>query len=72
MVRNYFSKFSDFIKQRDYPEIKRIINNYVDRVDVYKDKVTVTFKVAFDFDNCADGELKYTFDSTIGRDNLVA
>ncbi len=72
MVKEYFSKFSDFIKSNNLPQIKNFIHTYVERIDVYKDKITVTFKVAFDFTNDADSGLKYTFDTTVERANLVA
>lgn len=39
--------FRDFVTQRNIPECKKFIQNYVDKVIVYKDHVEVTFNVVF-------------------------
>jgi site-specific DNA recombinase len=46
-VRNLFSMFRGFVKERNIPECKKFIHNYVDRVIVYKDRVEVIFSVVF-------------------------
>jgi site-specific DNA recombinase len=46
-VRNLFSMFRGFVKERNIPECKKFINNYVDKVIVYKDRVEVIFSVVF-------------------------
>ncbi len=45
---------------------------YVERVDVYKYTITVTFKVTFDFISNTDCGFKYIFDIFIERANLAA
>ena len=42
-----FSMFRGFVKDRNMPECKKFIQNYVDKVVVYKDHVEVTFNVVF-------------------------
>lgn len=46
-IRKLFSMFRGFVKDRNIPECKKFINNYVDKVIVYKDRVEVIFSVAF-------------------------
>ena len=46
MVTQYIGSFKDYVLKRDKPQIKRMLANYVKRVDVFKDKITVTFKIA--------------------------
>ena len=45
-VRKALSKFKEFMKGNNYIECKNFINQYIDKIIVYKDKVEVTFKVA--------------------------
>lgn len=45
-VRKALSKFNEFMKENNYLECKNFINQYIDKITVYKDKVEVTFKVA--------------------------
>ena len=45
MVTQYIGSFKDYVLKRDKPQIKRMLANYVKRVDVFKDKITVTFKI---------------------------
>ena len=45
-VRNALSEFKEFMKENNYIECKNFINQYIDKIIVYKDKVEVTFKVA--------------------------
>lgn len=42
-----FSMFKGFVTERNMLECKRFIQNYVDRVVVYKDHVEVIFNVVF-------------------------
>lgn len=46
-VKQLFSMFRDFVTQRNIPECKKFIQNYVDKVIVYKDHVEVIFNVVF-------------------------
>lgn len=48
-VRNLFSMFRKFVIERNLPECKKFIHNYVRRVEVFKDHVEVIFNVVFDF-----------------------
>ena len=40
-VKNLFSIFRGFVRERNIPECKKFIQNYVDKVIVYKDHVEV-------------------------------
>ena len=46
-VRELFSEFRGFIKTANIPECKRLIQDYVKEVVVYKDHIEVIFNVAF-------------------------
>ena len=46
MVTQYIGSFKDYVLKRDKPQIKRMLANYVKRVDVFEDKITVMFKIA--------------------------
>ncbi|SET51690.1 site-specific DNA recombinase [Natronincola peptidivorans] len=48
-VKKLFSMFRDFVKERNLPECKKFVQNYVDKVIVYKDHVEVIFNVVFEF-----------------------
>jgi site-specific DNA recombinase len=47
LVKNLFSMFRGFVTERNIPECKKFIQNYVDKVIVYKDHVEVIFNVVF-------------------------
>lgn len=46
-IRQLFSQFKSFVLERNLPECKRIIHDYVKEVIVYKDHIEVIFNVAF-------------------------
>ncbi len=46
MITQYIGSFKDYVLKRDKPQIKRMLSSYVQRVDVFKDRITVTFKIA--------------------------
>ncbi len=46
-VKQLFSMFKGFVSERNIPECKKFIQNYVEKVVVYKDHVEVIFKVVF-------------------------
>ncbi|MGV8980546.1 recombinase family protein [Clostridium sp.] len=46
-VKNLFSMFRDFVTERNMPECKKFIQNYVDKVIIYKGHVEVIFNVVF-------------------------
>lgn len=48
-VKQLFSMFKGFVMERNLPECKKFIQNYVDKVIVYRGHVEVIFSVAFDF-----------------------
>ena len=50
MVRQYLSTFKSFVLKRDKPQIKKFIDSYVERVDVYRDKVIVKLRVSLSLD----------------------
>lgn len=68
MVRNYLSSFKQFVLKRDKPQIKKFIDSYVERVDVYHEKVKVTFKVCLDHDQLKNVE--YSFEKDASREEL--
>ncbi len=45
-LEELFSKFKEFVIKRDLPQCKRLIQDYVKDVVVYKDHIEVTFNVA--------------------------
>lgn len=59
--------FKKFITERDIPECKKFIDSYVERVEVFKEHVEVTFKVAFSLRKKEDC---YYFKSSIVIKNL--
>lgn len=46
-VKELLSKFKQFVLERNLPECKRFIHDYVEEVVVYKDHIEVKFNVAF-------------------------
>lgn len=65
MVRGYFSNFKTLVEQRDFPQIKRFLDSYIDRIDVYDETIKVTFKVAFSL--CPNGDYVYHFEREVAR-----
>lgn len=45
-IRSLFKNFKKFVMERNLPECKTIIHNYVEQVVVYKDHIEVIFNVA--------------------------
>lgn len=62
-VRGYFSTMKRYIHDRNIPEIKRMIDSYVEKVTVFADHIEVYFKVAFP----DAGEASYAFETEVGR-----
>lgn len=50
-IRRLFSVFKKFVAEKNIPECKRFISNYVEKVLVFQDRVEVTLKVAIEDDN---------------------
>ena len=44
-----FSRFKEFVLERNIPECKKFIGDYIKEVIVYKDHVEVVFNVVFSF-----------------------
>lgn len=68
MVKSYIDKFKEHLLKRDKPQLKRMISSFVDRVDVYNDKVSVTFKIAVP--DAQDNEVAISFEKEISKDEL--
>ena len=71
-IKQVISSFSTYLKENDTLECKRFIDNYVEKIIVYKDKVEVILKIAAkDFNSSKSdnsGELHTTID--ISREEL--
>ena len=50
-IRSMFSRFKEFVLERNIPECKKFIGDYIKEVIVYKDHVEVIFNVVFSFIN---------------------
>ena len=70
MVRGYLGSFREFVLKRDIPQIKKFNDSYVERVDVYKEKVIVTFKVALSDGLDQSQTLSYRFEKDTNRQTL--
>ena len=49
MIRETLTHFKQFVQTRNIPEVGRFIESYVERVQVFRDNVTVTFRAGFAF-----------------------
>lgn len=68
-ISENLDKLKEFAKTSHREEVRAMIQNYVERVTVYNDRVEVTYKVAF----LSSGDsLTYHCDSSISRNNLNA
>ncbi|GAA0092098.1 hypothetical protein UT300009_21270 [Paraclostridium bifermentans] len=50
-IRSMFSRFNEFVLERNIPECKKFIGDYIKEVIIYKDHVEVVFNVVFSFIN---------------------
>lgn len=48
-IRSMFSRFKEFVLERNIPECKKFIGDYIKEVIAYKDHVEVVFNVVFYF-----------------------
>ncbi|HGE7965940.1 TPA: recombinase family protein [Clostridioides difficile] len=48
-IRGMFSRFKEFVLERNIPECKKFIGDYIKEVIVYKDHIEVIFNVVFCF-----------------------
>lgn len=65
MIRSYFAVMKRHVHDRNMPEIKRMIDHYVERVVVYQDKIDVHFKVVL-----PQNDVTYRFDTDIERKDV--
>lgn len=67
-VKQCLPQFKEFAKHSKREEIRSMIQNYVNRVTVYNDKIEVTFTVAFSF--AQNNSINYFHTSFITRSKL--
>lgn len=63
-IRSMFSRFKEFVLERNIPECKKFIGDYIKEVIVYKDHVEVVFNVVFSF---VDNEITHNLNVIIMR-----
>lgn len=63
-IRGIFSKFKKFVLEKNIPECKKFIGDYIKEVIVYKDYVEVRFNVVFSF---IDNEIAHDMNIAIDR-----
>ncbi|AWH78788.1 TPA: zinc ribbon domain-containing protein [Clostridioides difficile] len=63
-IRSMFSRFKEFVLERNIPECKKFIGDYIKEVIVYKDHVEVVFNVVFSF---VDDEIAHNLHITVSR-----
>gem|GEM_PF-3745556 len=68
MVEKYIGCFKDYVLKRDKRQIRRMLPSYLDRVDVYKDKITVTFRIAVP--DTQNQEVAISFERGADKDQL--
>lgn len=66
-IRAMFSQFRQFVKERNIPECKKFIGDYIKEVIIYKDYIEVIFNVVFSFVN---EEITHDLHITIEREKL--
>lgn len=68
MVEKYIGCFKEYVLKRDKPQIRRMLSSYLDRVDVYKDRITVTFRIAVP--DTQNQEVAICFEREADKDKL--
>ncbi len=53
-IRDLFTAFQQYVVEKNIPECKKFIANYVDKVVVFNDRVEVTLKIDIDSDSGGD------------------
>ncbi len=66
-IRGIFSKFRGFIQDKNIPECKKFIGDYIKEVIVYKDYIELIFNVVFSFIN---NEITHNLFITIEREKI--
>ena len=67
-IRAMFSQFRKFVIQRNIPECKKFIGDYIKEVIIYKDYIDVIFNVVFSF---VDDKITHDLHITIEREKIV-
>lgn len=62
------AKLKEFAKTSHREEVRAMVQNYVERVTVFRDRIEVVFKVAFDFHT--DKPITYNCESSVSRNEL--
>ncbi|WP_312258489.1 recombinase family protein [Romboutsia ilealis] len=68
-IRGMFSRFKEFVLERNIPECKKFIGDYIKEVIVYTDHVEVVFNVVFSF---VDNKITYDLSTIVERDNIMS
>lgn len=63
-IRSMFSRFKSFVLERNIPECKKFIGDYIKEVIVYRDHIEVVFNVVFSF---FDNEISHNIHITTKR-----
>ena len=66
-IRAMFSQFRKFVIQRNIPECKKFIGDYIKEVIIYKDYIDVIFNVVFSF---VDDKITHDLHITIEREKI--
>lgn len=66
-IRGMFSRFKEFVLERNIPKCKKFIGDYIKEVIVYKDHVEVVFNVVFSF---IYNEINHDLHITIEREKI--
>lgn len=67
-VEQNLSKLKEFAKTSHREEVRAMVQNYVERVTVFRDRIEVVFKVAFDSNT--DKPITYNCESSLSRNEL--
>ena len=66
-IRAMFSQFRKFVMERNIPECKKFIGDYIKEVIIYKDYIDVIFNVVFSF---VDDKITHDLHITIEREKI--
>lgn len=66
-IRAMFSQFRKFVMERNIPECKKFIGDYIKEVIIYKDYIDIIFNVVFSF---VDDKITHDLHITIEREKI--
>lgn len=66
-MRQMFARFKQFVAEKNIPECKKFIDNYVEKVLGYQDHLEVRLKVAFPFKS---KDIGYSFQASVNMTSL--